>query len=89
MRLTWVAPHRNATIRLVFLLALVLGSAGVDLAEIRRRHGIDVWQEYGGRLAPLVEAGLLLWEPPTLRLSPRGLLLSNEAMSVFIDARVR
>lgn len=29
MRLTWVAPNRNATLGLVFVLAFVLGSAGV------------------------------------------------------------
>ena len=33
MRLTWVAPNRNATLGLVFVLAFVLGSAGVVFAQ--------------------------------------------------------
>jgi hypothetical protein len=53
-----------------------------------------VWERYGDRLARFVEAGLLVREPAdgaapagTLRLSPRGLLLSNEVMISFIDAK--
>ena len=59
--------------------------SGIDLQDFERRYGIDVWQRYGERLAPFVEAGLLIREPGTLRLSPRGLLLSNEVMTVFIE----
>jgi hypothetical protein len=33
MRLTWVAPNRNATLGLVFLFVLVLGSVGVVIAQ--------------------------------------------------------
>lgn len=33
MRLTWVAPHRNATLGLVFLFAFALSSAGLVLAQ--------------------------------------------------------
>jgi hypothetical protein len=33
MRLTWVAPNRNATLGLVFVLAFVLGSVGVVFAQ--------------------------------------------------------
>ncbi len=68
---------------------------GIDLGRIERRYGIDVWETFGARLAPFVEAGLLVHQPATrfagehrggvLRLSPRGLLLSNEVMAVFID----
>jgi oxygen-independent coproporphyrinogen-3 oxidase len=68
---------------------------GIDLDAIERRYGIDVWERFGRRLAPFVEAGLLVREPATrgepasgrgrLRLSPDGLLLSNEVMAVFID----
>jgi oxygen-independent coproporphyrinogen-3 oxidase len=68
--------------------------AGIDLQQIERRHGIDLWRRYGDRLAPLVEAGLLdrgAEDAGRLRLTPRGLLLSNEVMSVFVDetAQVR
>jgi oxygen-independent coproporphyrinogen-3 oxidase len=68
--------------------------AGLDLHEVEQRYGIDVWERYGDRLARFVEAGLLVREPAdgaapagTLRLSPRGLLLSNEVMISFIDAK--
>jgi hypothetical protein len=33
MRLTWVAPNRNVTLGLVFVLAFVLGSAGIVFAQ--------------------------------------------------------
>jgi hypothetical protein len=33
MRLTWVAPNRNVTLGLVFVLAFVLGSLGVVFAQ--------------------------------------------------------
>jgi oxygen-independent coproporphyrinogen-3 oxidase len=62
---------------------------GVDLGEIRSRYGVDVWHSYRERLGPFVEAGLLVREGPRLRLTPRGLLLSNDVMTVFIGARVR
>jgi oxygen-independent coproporphyrinogen-3 oxidase len=59
--------------------------SGIDFRDFERRYGIDVWQRYGERLGPFVEAGLLIREAGTLRLSPRGLLLSNEVMTVFIE----
>ncbi len=79
-------------------------ASGIDVGDIERRYGVDLWQRYGERLTPFVDAGLLVAEPPpgngigdeagtdrpeTLRLSPRGLLLSNEVMTVFIEDTVR
>jgi len=87
-----IAERRDLSAEERFQEAVFMGLrlvAGIDLAEIRRRYGVDLWQRYGERLAPFVEAGLVVREPPTLRLSPRGLLVSNEVMGVFIDARVR
>lgn len=92
-----IAERRELSAEERFQEAVFMGLrlvAGLDLGAIERRYGIDVWQRYGDRLAPYVEAGLLGLEPGdaaagTLRLSSRGLLLSNEVMSVFIDARVR
>ena len=46
--------------------ALFMGlrlTAGLDLAAMRRRHGIDIWARYGQDLAPYVAAGLLVHEP--------------------------
>ena len=62
---------------------------GVDLVDVRRRYGVDVWRRFGEHLMPFVEAGLLAREGRRLRLTPGGLLLSNDVMTVFIETRVR
>jgi oxygen-independent coproporphyrinogen-3 oxidase len=59
---------------------------GVDLGPVGARHGVDVWARYGSRLAPYVEAGLLVHEAGRLRLTRRGMLLANEVMSAFVEA---
>jgi oxygen-independent coproporphyrinogen III oxidase len=59
-------------------------TAGLDLARIGVRYGSDVWARYGAALQPFVEAGLVVHEPPTLRLTREGMLLANEIMSVFV-----
>jgi len=61
----------------------------VDLVDVRRRYGVDVWRRFGEHLMPFVEAGLLAREGRRLRLTPGGLLLSNDVMTVFIETRVR
>jgi oxygen-independent coproporphyrinogen-3 oxidase len=63
---------------------------GLDLAALAGRYGVDVWERYGGELARLVDAGLLVHEPGVrLRLTRSGMLLANEAMAVFIGPAVR
>jgi oxygen-independent coproporphyrinogen-3 oxidase len=62
---------------------------GVDLHEVKRRYAIDAWECYGDRLALCADAGLVVHQNGRLRLTPRGLLLSNEVMAVFIDPTVR
>jgi oxygen-independent coproporphyrinogen III oxidase len=57
---------------------------GVNLDEIRRRYGVDVWQTYGADLKPFVENGCLMRDCDRLRLTRRGMLLANEVMSVFV-----
>lgn len=57
---------------------------GIDFAAIGERYGIDAWGEYGGALAPFVEAGLALREGPRLRLSREGMLIANEILQVFV-----
>jgi oxygen-independent coproporphyrinogen-3 oxidase len=57
---------------------------GVNLDEIRRRYGVDVWQAYGADLEPFVQNGCLMRDCDRLRLTRRGMLLANEVMSVFV-----
>ena len=59
-------------------------SDGVDLGGIADRYGVDVWARFGGDLRPFVDAGCLLHEGRTLRLTRTGMLVANEVMTVFV-----
>jgi len=48
------------------------------------RYGIDVWGRFAERLAPFLDAGILLRQDTVLRLTRPGMLLANEVMSVFV-----
>ncbi|HXG88681.1 MAG TPA: radical SAM family heme chaperone HemW [Vicinamibacterales bacterium] len=59
--------------------------AGLDLAVVGARYGIDVWARYGNELTRFVDAGLLIHEPGhRLALTRSGMLMANEVMQVFI-----
>ncbi len=63
---------------------------GLDLNQMRQRHGVDIWAQYGQDLTRFVQAGLLVHEPDRrLALTRAGMLLANEVMSVFIGRTVR
>jgi oxygen-independent coproporphyrinogen-3 oxidase len=67
--------------------ALLLGLrrlSGVDLNAFESQYGVDVMVEYGAKLAPLVEAGLVETNQGWLRLTRRGLVLANEVFAVFV-----
>jgi oxygen-independent coproporphyrinogen-3 oxidase len=68
--------------------ALFMGlrlTAGLDLAAVAARYGVDVWDRYGAELARYVDAGLLVHEPGRrLALTRPGMLLANDVMTVFI-----
>jgi oxygen-independent coproporphyrinogen-3 oxidase len=57
---------------------------GVDLDAFRRDYGVDVLGEYGGGLAAPFAAGLLETRGPRLRLTERGVLVSNEVLQAFV-----
>ena len=64
-------------------------SAGLDLAAVKSRYGVDVMARYGAELAPFAENGLLLYDGGRLRLTRAGMLLAHEIMAVFIESDLR
>ncbi|MGH9349284.1 MAG: radical SAM family heme chaperone HemW [Vicinamibacterales bacterium] len=64
-------------------------AAGIDLCDIRRRHGVDVWARYRADLEPFADEGLLVYDGAFMRLTRRGMLLAHEIMTVFISSAVR
>lgn len=57
---------------------------GIDLDTFRRRYGVDVKEAFGGRLRDAFGAGLLEETQGGLRLTLRGVLLSNEVFRAFV-----
>lgn len=57
---------------------------GIDLAGFEARYGINLMQSFAEGLDPLVEAGLLDESDGRLRLTRKGLLLSNEVFQAFV-----
>jgi oxygen-independent coproporphyrinogen-3 oxidase len=57
---------------------------GVRLGAVRARYGIDPLTEWRDGLAAVEHAGLLTVGDDTLRLTDRGVLLSNEVFAVFV-----
>jgi oxygen-independent coproporphyrinogen-3 oxidase len=64
-------------------------NAGLDLAAVRARYGIDVWERYGRELQLFVDEGLLIYDGAALRLAREGMLLAHEMMAIFIESTVR
>ncbi len=62
---------------------------GVDLAAMRTRYGVDLWDRYGDDLRPFVDQRLLIYDGGAIRLTRDGMLLANEVMTVFIGPPVR
>ncbi|MEZ5290510.1 MAG: radical SAM family heme chaperone HemW [Vicinamibacterales bacterium] len=73
--------------------ALFMGlrlSEGIDLRRIHARYGVDVWARYGEALQPFVEAGHLVHEPTRrIFLTRTGMLVANDAMTVFLGPGMR
>jgi oxygen-independent coproporphyrinogen-3 oxidase len=59
-------------------------TCGVDLGEVGRRYGVNVWERYGADLEPFVHGGCLRQDDERLTLTRRGMLLANEVMAVFV-----
>ena len=59
-------------------------NAGIDLADYRQRFGIDLVERYSEDVRRLQSDGLVMLADDRLRLTRRGMLLSNEVFSVFV-----
>jgi oxygen-independent coproporphyrinogen-3 oxidase len=59
-------------------------TAGVDLADVGARYGVDAWERYGEALEPHIRAGRAVREGTRLRLTRPGMLVANDVMTVFV-----
>jgi oxygen-independent coproporphyrinogen-3 oxidase len=57
---------------------------GIELSVLSKKYGTDVWEKFGGRLAPYLDAGLLRKDGDCMRLTRPGMLLAHEVMAVFV-----
>ncbi|HYX40640.1 MAG TPA: hypothetical protein VE821_03025, partial [Pyrinomonadaceae bacterium] len=57
---------------------------GVNLKQHRTRFNTDVHTQYAAELARFSDAGLIRLDDDWLRLTPSGVLLSNEVFATFI-----
>ena len=57
---------------------------GVALPDFQRRHGVDPLAVWGEPLRDVFAAGLLEVAGERLRLTERGVLLSNEVFRIFV-----
>jgi oxygen-independent coproporphyrinogen III oxidase len=57
---------------------------GIDLDRFRLEHGVDVLERFGASLQASFDAGLVATIGGRLRLTRRGLLLSNEVFRAFV-----
>ena len=59
-------------------------TAGIDLDDFQRRFGIDLRETYSKELNDLADSGLVILSDDNLRLTPKGMLYSNDVFSVFV-----
>jgi oxygen-independent coproporphyrinogen-3 oxidase len=57
---------------------------GVDWNWLRRTYGSNCLAQYEPGMSEFSERGLVEWDNSTLRLTPSGMLLSNEIFQLFI-----
>jgi oxygen-independent coproporphyrinogen-3 oxidase len=75
---------REAALEEAFFLGLRL-VRGLDLDRVAREFGRATVEERGGTIAELESTGLLQRDGATIRLTPRGRLLSNEVFQRFLQ----
>ncbi len=60
---------------------------GLNWEQVRRGFDADKVAACEASFKELADMGLLEWEPPNVRLTPRGMLLSNEVFQRFVHLR--
>lgn len=65
-------------------LALRLPQEGIDFARFRERFGVDPRERWAAELRELSDAGLLVVDDESARLTERALLVSNEIAARFV-----
>ncbi len=79
-----IAVTREQALEEAFFLGLRL-NRGVSLRELGRKF-VKEAQKYAPLLEELIKCDLLILADDTVRLTPRGRLLSNEVFQKFIGA---
>ncbi|HKP70152.1 MAG TPA: radical SAM family heme chaperone HemW [Pyrinomonadaceae bacterium] len=59
-------------------------TGGIDVTDIEKRFGVDFNQKYSAELNELIENGLVETMNNHLKLTPKGMLYSNEVFRVFV-----
>jgi len=57
---------------------------GVDVVRFRERYGVDMHDAYGTVIGELVEAGMLVSDAATVRLTERGRFVANDVCGAFL-----
>jgi coproporphyrinogen III oxidase-like Fe-S oxidoreductase len=57
---------------------------GIDVADLKKRFGVDLSEKYSLELEELIESDLIEWTSDHLRLTSKGMLYSNEVFRVFV-----
>ena len=57
---------------------------GIDIEEFYKRFGTDIYNVYGDQIKYLIQNGLLMVNKNRLRLTVRGVDLSNQVFVEFI-----
>jgi len=83
---TWLSPARQH--EEAWFLGLRM-NAGVDVAALEREFGGDAVGRAMEVVAPMVDDGLLTSDGQTVRLTPRGRLLSNDVFQEFLGLDVK
>jgi oxygen-independent coproporphyrinogen III oxidase len=59
-------------------------TSGIDLGDMEARFGVDLRERYADELSDIAAAGLVQSAGKNLRLTPKGMLYSNEVFRVFV-----